>query len=164
MRAIMRRGPAGRMGWGSKDFDGKGCTGKGCDGKGCASGKCLSCYTWRVFGEYLYLRQRDAEMPYAVEDNLNVKPAGMPPVQMSRIALVDPDYSSGFRVGFGFCLDPSTEVVATLTKFESQRRKTLIRGFSNIPQIYPMLAHPSSIAALAGTGRGGRRTTEWIST
>jgi hypothetical protein len=137
--------------WGPQDSYGKGCTGKGCDGKGCVTGKCLSCYTWRVFGEYLYLRARDAEMPYAVEDNLNIDPRDMTPVQISRIAMVDPDYSSGFRVGFGFCLDPCTELVATFTKFESQTTDSITRGYSNIPQIFPMLAHPSSFLALTGT-------------
>ena len=45
------------------------CGGKGCKG-GCNScskgGKGGACHTWEFYGEFLYLRPRDAEVAYAV--------------------------------------------------------------------------------------------------
>lgn len=69
-----------------------------------------------MFGEYLFLRARGAEVPFAVPID-----DAMPdnPVQVGPVAIVDPDYSSGFRAGGSWALDQCTSIVATYTWFES---------------------------------------------
>ncbi|NLX97027.1 MAG: hypothetical protein GXY83_12705 [Rhodopirellula sp.] len=81
------------------------CTG----GEVCTDGTCDTgiacvdpCYQprWTFFGDVLYLRARDVEVPYAVQND------GTETVnQVGRVALVDPDYDLGFRIGGSFMLD-----------------------------------------------------------
>jgi hypothetical protein len=114
--------------------------------------ECCKCgsYGVRLFGDYLYLRARDAEVPYAVQSNSNLPAPGGVPVQTSRIALVDPDYSSGFRAGLGVCLDPCTELAATYTNY-SVVTSDAITKVSDIQQIASLLIHPATVQADSGS-------------
>lgn len=121
-------------------------------------GKCSSkgCYTepyhFRAYGEYLYLRARDVEVPYAVESNLSIPSYRNPPIQTSPIALVDQDYSSGFRAGLALVLDDRTELAATYTWFESSADHQIARApGQSILQILPMVTHPSTATGITGT-------------
>ncbi len=126
-------------------FDGKG--GKH-SGKVCYAEP----YHFRAYGEYLYLRARDVEVPYAVESNLSIPPNVNPPIQTSPIALVDQDYSSGFRAGFALVLDDCTEIAATYSWFESSADHHIVRDpLQPIHQILPMVSHPSTQTAITGT-------------
>jgi len=53
---------------------------------------------WRVFGDFMYLRPRNSEVTYGVPINGEITSEGTP-VQVGRIAIVDPDYHPTFRVG-----------------------------------------------------------------
>ncbi len=114
----------------------------------CSDGTCDATYHIRAYGEYLYLRARDVEVPYAVESNLTINPA----IQTSPIALVDQDYSSGFRVGFALVLDDRTELAATYAWFESGADHHIILD-SNRPNhnILPMVSHPSTPTSITST-------------
>lgn len=119
-----------------------------CSGKDC----CPATYHFRAYGEYLYLRARDVEVPYAVESNLNIPTNVNPPIQTSPIALVDQDYSSGFRAGLALVLDERTELAATYTWFESSADHHITRNPGQpILQILPMVSHPSTQTAITGT-------------
>jgi len=103
-------------------------------------------YRYRIFGDYMYLRARDAEVAFAVEANSGVGP---PPVQVSPIAVLDQDPSSGFRVGFGVCLDECSELVASYTLFETATTNTIVSTPGN--QIASMVIHPATPNAVIGT-------------
>lgn len=117
------------------------------------AGECCKCgcYGIRVFGDYLYLRARDAEVPYAVQTNSNLAPPKVP-VQTSRIAVLDPDYSSGFRLGFGFCLDECSELTASYTYYDVLTSDSITR-VDGLPvqQITSMVMHPSTVDAASQT-------------
>jgi hypothetical protein len=71
-----------------------------------------------IFGEFLYLRARDAEVAYAVPVDGAVP---LPPAnQFGRVGIVDPDYTSAFRIGFWWARDCWSSLGASVTRFESQ--------------------------------------------
>jgi hypothetical protein len=72
-----------------------------------------------AFAEYLLLRPRSAEVAYAVPINGAIVPPPANPVQVGPVALVDPDYTSGFRAGASWALDSCTSIVGTYTWFEN---------------------------------------------
>lgn len=100
----------------------------------------------RVFAEFLYLRPRNAEIAFAVPiDGPIVPPPVANPLQVGPVAIVDPDYQPGFRVGFGCGLDECSDLAVTYTHFESSTS-----AFTSIAApdvIRSMVAHPSSQSA-----------------
>lgn len=140
--------------FGAKDVD---CmSGKCEDAKSCGHvGNCgCSPYAFRVYGEYMYLRSRDSEVCYAVETNSNLAPIGQPypsvPVQASPIAMLDQDFSSGFRVGLGVGLDACSELGASYTWFDTSTEDSITRQ-QQMNQITPMVLHPATFDAGTGT-------------
>lgn len=109
------------------------------------------CYVpgWTLFGEFLYLRPRDAEVVYAIPIDAI---GGNPPIQVGPTGLVDPDYEPGFRVGFSFALDECSELRTTYTHFESQ---TFDEASASAPYVLrSMVLHPSSANAATDWLRG----------
>lgn len=78
---------------------------------------CLAPWAHRssIFGELLYLRARDAEVAYA----LPVDSGAIPAVPAGPVAIVDPDYSAGFRVGATCAIDDCSSFVLTYSRFQS---------------------------------------------
>ena len=72
-----------------------------------------------VFGEIMMLRARGAEVAYAVPIDGAIVPPPVPPVQVGPVAVADPDYSMGFRLGGVYALDDCTSVALTYTRFQS---------------------------------------------
>src|SRR5882757_6747205 len=72
-----------------------------------------------VFGEIMVLRARGAEVAYAVPIDGAIVPPPVPPIQLGPIAVADPDYSAGFRVGGQVALDDCTSVGLAYTRFQS---------------------------------------------
>lgn len=72
-------------------------------------------YTW---GEFLYLNPRDAEVAFAVP--VNIQTPGTYAVPVGEVAVLDPDYSPGFRVGFAVDMAPCSRLGAEFTHFESR--------------------------------------------
>ncbi len=100
--------------------------------------KC-GCYSIRVFGDYLCLRARDAEVPYAVQANSAVGA----PVQTSRIAILDPDFSSGVRLGFGVGLDECSELALSYTYYDVSTSDSISKTVDRF-QMTSMVAHPNT--------------------
>lgn len=112
-------------------------------------------YAFRVYGEFLYLRSRDSEVCYAVETNSNLAPVGgqtspSVPIQRSPIAVLDQDYSPGFRVGFGIGLDDASELGASYTWFDTSTSHEIARQ-NILHQIAPLVRHPATFDAGTGT-------------
>jgi len=139
-------------------FDDASCKVGECSQKSCGHvGECCcNPYTFRVYGEFLYLRARDAEVCYAVETNSNLPKdiTAFPgvPIQTSPVGVLDQDYSSGFRAGFGVCLDECSEIGASYTWFDTSTEDSITRNPQYpIRQIMPMVMHPGTFDAITGT-------------
>ncbi len=69
-----------------------------------------------VFGEFLFLRPRDAEVAYAVP----VTGAAAPFLPAGPVAVVDPDYEPAFRVGGNWAVGDGNSLAAQYTRFRSE--------------------------------------------
>lgn len=72
-----------------------------------------------VFGEFLYVRPRDAEVAYALPIDGPVAPVLGNEVPVGPVAVVDPDYDISFRVGFNIAIDQGSSVAAQYTQLRS---------------------------------------------
>ena len=106
---------------------------------------------WQVFGEFLYLRPRNAGVEYAVpiDSRTSVVPP-TPPVQEGPTAVVNPQFDAGFRVGMGLALDDCANVSATYTRYDNRTNDAI--DIANIPSTLPlalrsMVMHPTTLDA-----------------
>ncbi len=125
-------------------------------GTACVEGVCDTCgeadccgYCCRgihVWGEFLYLNPRDTDVAFAVPINgpIGSAPANNP-VPVGAMAVLDPDYSPGFSVGFSVDLAPCSSLGAEFTHFESHTFATTGTDVTNV--IQSLLVHPSSASA-----------------
>jgi hypothetical protein len=141
---------------GSDDCDGKG---KGdCDGDcdNCGKGKdnCGNNHQFALFGDFIYLRARDADVAYAVE----VNGAAAPPVvnpQVGRVGVLDGTEQPGFRAGVSYVLDECSSITATYTMWESGTSDRVDRTGANV--IDPLLVVDSTkTAGITGTYAQGQ--------
>lgn len=88
------------------------------------SGAAEDCFTqpqqrsarFGIFGDFLYLSPRDANIPFAVpQDGIGF--AGATP--MGQVATVDPQFAWGFRFGAFFALGPGAKIRGTYTWYEN---------------------------------------------
>lgn len=89
------------------------------------------------YGQFLYLRARDAEVAYA-----QVRDGATP---FGRTAVADPDYSSGVKIGFWNAWDSCSSIGASYTGFRSETSDQVV---TNAPlSIASLVIHPGSVAA-----------------
>jgi len=107
----------GGPGYGGPGYVGPGYGGPGYGGDWCDDGGWTNRYF--AFGEFLYLRPRNAEVAYAVPINgaLITGPTS-PQVPLGPVRVADPDYAAGWRVGGGAFLGPRSAVQVTYTQFD----------------------------------------------
>lgn len=98
-----------------------------------------------VFGEYLLLRPRDAYVPYAVPIDGPIVPPPVNPIQVGPVAVVDPDFSSGFRAGATWAMDECTSLVGTYTFFENHTQNAVSIGPPNV--LRSLVTHPGTLNA-----------------
>lgn len=130
------------------DCGGKGCGG-GCDscGKG-GKGKGGPSHAWEFYGEFLYLRSRDAEVAYAVPFNGPVRPApAASPVQVGPVGVLDMNYQPSFRVGFNKHIDDCTRISAEYMMYESGATDQTLRGTNLNYVVHSLVSHPSTNSA-----------------
>ena len=139
---------------------------QGC-GEACVDGSCGSCgdpnccgrscckkgiYVW---GEFLYLNPRDSEVTFAVpiDGPIGRQPPTFP-IPVGPAAVLDPDFSPGYRVGFALEVAPCSRLGAEFTSFESQTFGETSIAAPNV--IRSNVAHPLSASAttdfLSATG------------
>ena len=107
-------------------------------GGGCDAGSCAQ--RVRLYGEYLYLRPRNAEVAYAVPIDGAVPPVLGNGIQIGPTALVDMDYDGGYRAGFNLALNDGAQVGARFTNFES---RTSDQAFIQPPDVLrSLVTHP----------------------
>lgn len=73
-----------------------------------------------IFGEFLYMRPRNAEVAFALPIDGPVAPVLGNEVPIGPVALVDPDYDIAFRAGFSLALDKGSSVVAQYTRITNE--------------------------------------------
>jgi len=78
-----------------------------------------------VFGEIMVLRARGAEVAYAVPIDGAIVPPPVPPIQVGPIAVADPDFSAGFRIGGVYAMDDCSSVALTYSRFQSSSTDTV---------------------------------------
>lgn len=134
--------PAGHQ----SDCGGKGCGG-GCDScsKG-GKGKGGAGHAWEFYGEFLYLRARDAEIAYAVPFDGPVVPNNTR-IQVGPVGVLDMDFQPSFRVGFAKNLDDCTRVSAEYTMYESGTSDPTLRGANPMWVVHSLVSHPSTATA-----------------
>ncbi len=72
-----------------------------------------------VYGEFLYLRPRDAEVAYALPIDGPVAPVLGNEVPVGAVAVVDPDFDISFRAGFNIAIDQGSSIAAQFTRLDS---------------------------------------------
>lgn len=96
---------------------------------------------WQVFGEFLYLRPRDAEVAYgSIIDGPIV--AGAPGLQAGRTGVLDYDYQPGFRIGGGFTLDNCNQIIASYSQLDATSNDVLATAAPDV--IRSLVIHPNS--------------------
>ena len=107
---------------------------------------CGWCHKFAVFGEFLYLRARDAEVAYAVPvDGPVTDPINSVPIEVGRTGVLDPDHQPAFRFGFSYVFDEYRSITAQYTMFESQTHDSVNATAPNV--LYPLVTHPSTFDA-----------------
>lgn len=88
---------------------------------GCGCNQCRGCLMGlELFGEYLYLRPRDAEVPYAVPIDGPIAPVQGNGIPIGDTRVTDMDYRSGFRVGLNAVTTQCGRVTGQWTHYESR--------------------------------------------
>ena len=104
-----------------------------------------------AFGEFLYIRPRNAEVTYASTiDSTVITGPTSPQVQLGPMRVADPDYAPGFRVGFGGVIGPRAAIAITYTQFDRDTFDTVsLPGTGAV--IRSLVTHPNPLTA-AGNG------------
>ncbi len=104
------------------------------------------CHHVVVWSEYLYLRPRNAEVAYGAPiDGPIVGPPPANPIQIGRLGMTDPDYSSGVRIGAGLVFDGLSSVSLQYTWFESTTNDAIQTNAPNV--IRSLVSHPGTLTA-----------------
>jgi hypothetical protein len=114
-----------------------------CCGDACCDDSCWE-PRWQVFGEFLYLRPRNAGVEYAVPFHGPISTSVIP-LQEGRTAALNPEFEPGFRVGFGRMLDPCTTISASYTHYENDTDDSITTTAPLV--IRSLVMHPSSFDA-----------------
>lgn len=106
-----------------------------------------------LFGEFLYLRPRNADINYATPFDGPIAP-GVPPVQVGRQGILDHDFAPAFRVGGYIPVDDMSQVAIVYSRFEETTNDAIAINAPDV--IRSQLVHPGSLAAntdyLSATG------------
>lgn len=112
---------------------------------------CGWCEGYFVFGEALLIRPRNAEVAYAVPiDSSVIANAASPIVPIGAVRVADPDYTPGFRVGFGRVVSPRSALSFSYTQYDRDTFDALsIGGPPGV--VRSLVTHPNPLTV---TGNG----------
>lgn len=107
---------------------------------------CCNYPRFAMFGEFLYLRARDAEVAYgvAIDGPIVGAPTNFP-IQVGRVGVVDQEHDAGFRVGGSYFLDDSSWVTFQYTNFRNSREDAISTEAPNV--IRSLVSHPGTLTA-----------------
>lgn len=129
-----------------------GCATQGCDGR--CGGTCSDCcdggggfdHCWYFYGEFLYLRPRDAEIAWAAPINGPiVGPPANNPIQIAPLGVLDYDYQPGFRGGFQYNTSECTGISAQFTMYEASTNDAVAVAAPDV--IRSLVSHPGTLTA-----------------
>lgn len=119
---------------------------------GCCDPCCHAFWEHRdnIYGEFLYLTVRGANLGYAT----TVDGLAANAVPTSAVAIADPDYHPGFRAGVGMALDSCSSITGNFAFFESSHGSGITNG-GGADFIRAELVHPNTtnVAADSLTAR-----------
>ncbi|REK09449.1 MAG: hypothetical protein DWQ37_18605 [Planctomycetota bacterium] len=97
-----------------------------------------------VYGEYLYLLPTDVDMAHAFQQNGT---GGLGTVPLGQTGVVQPDFNSAYRTGFGVALGCYASIGASYTNFHSHATDQLnaLTGLGD--NVQSLVLHPNSINA-----------------
>ncbi len=95
-----------------------------------------------VFGEFLYLKPRGADVPFGVPQNGLAIPGAVP---VGRVASASEDFQPGFRAGAGLLLTNGARAEGTYTWFQSRSTSALTAVAPNV--INPLVMFPGTFNA-----------------
>ena len=129
------------------------CVSGGCDGR--CGGGCSDCcgssagfaHCWYFYGEFLYLRARDAEVTWAepIDGPIVPGPINNNPIQVGQFGVADMDFQPGWRGGFQYNTSESTGISAQYTMFESNTSNTVEVAAPNV--VRSLVSHPGTQTA-----------------
>lgn len=95
-----------------------------------------------IFGEFLYLEPRNADVAFAVPQNGIGVPGSAP---IGAVAIADPGFNPGFRAGLYFGLGQDSRVIGTYTWYQSNTDTSLSVGPPGV--INPLVMFPGTFNA-----------------
>lgn len=124
------------------------------DSIGCATGVpsygCNDCccpgwaHRFNVFGEFLYLRPRDAEVAYASIIEGPIAP-GVAGLQAGPTGVLDYDYQPGFRLGAGIVLDSFNAIQVQYSQLDATSTDVTATAAPNV--VRALVDHPNALNA-----------------
>jgi Legionella pneumophila major outer membrane protein precursor len=102
-----------------------------------------------VFGEFLYMRPRDADVAYALPIDGPVAPVLGNEVPVGPVALIDPDYDAAFRIGGSLALDKGSSIAGQYTRLRSESEDSVTVVAPTV--LRSLVAHPLGANAASDT-------------
>lgn len=129
-----------------EDHDAVGQCGSPCGDCGCAPCSCTPFWAHRtyLFGEYLYLLPTDADMPHAFQQNGVGGPGTVP---AGSVGVVQPDFESAYRAGFGVALGCYASLGISYSRFDSRATDSLAQLSGVGDTVASLVLHPNSANA-----------------
>jgi len=114
--------------------------------------------SWEFYGDFLYLRPRNANVAYGVVFNgpTETPPTAATPIQVAPPGIASIDFHPAWRAGFAKALDECNAVAATVTHFEGNDQSGISTSDPLLPQpntflIRSMVSQPSTWSSNAAS-------------
>ncbi len=121
------------------------CAGMGGDCENCCCDPCCCGPRWCVWGDFLYIRARDAEVAFAVPTDGPIVAPEDPAVQIGPTGVVDFDYEPNIRLGFNGALGDCGRIGMSYTSFEAA---TAAGSVITAPYVvHSLVSHPGTDTA-----------------
>ena len=102
-----------------------------------------------IFGEFLYVRPRDADVAYALPIDGPVAPVLVNEVPIGPTAVVDPGYDIAFRAGFNLAVDQGSSIAAQYTQISSNTEDSASVTAPTV--LRSLVSHPLGFNAASDT-------------